>query len=1378
MKKFPGIRKKFGKLLNPPAQTDIIGFIEEFTHQEIKGWVFSRSAAELNLTLQTEDGIDHALIPSWHTRSDVATQYGAAYLLSGFSIMLPHSISNHLMYSQNSTASIIVKASGTRLKFLAPPPEPIRNIKKSEFDMLSNKNIASTTIQDVYHVSPTQARAEGMVITDDSDLPLIYVNDFWAFTIYGTIVDKETNGPIQIILNDEVQLWPIHFEDLGSFYNIASGGSNNISIFEIEVPGYLWESMDSEELTIELSIANSSERIPVSFSTDTCSQWLNAIPSDANTDSRIRASLSAIEHIHYSQHMRELLTERALDYYKNFAQTMQLGNFIGGKLGDNNALEAEDFTLDIDTRLLWSAQKKLNEEISTSSDNIFEKMVSCIQQNNLNTQVKLRLIQSTIPTLAANDELPKLKQLMDFKEFHILENSNSPWDLSLAAATLAADKQTSRATSALWKLSENINSGGWVSTQCIFFCISETINQELNGHVSQDAAEKLYYAFIGILGAYRHNWFSRLHDKMLHKSIALMLQHKHVMTDYLQTDTIAAALRNYGLSADFWQILEQGNIDTSHSLLNRGHHYWQCIKQFFDNTSNDLSVVVEAITFFKSFGNNEADQFLREVAILTISQGDNGNIKNVASQLATLNMMDLVRVLAHPSLESEPLTKDILSLYNSEILDTLRFDAEYGKSPTFQAQRLASQSALSGSVSFSQLNSLNNWNGMFLSADLLVSHLIKNPHHINANLLKLDDYFNQAIAESKSDFYLPAPICAALANIKHIKSNSLITAWTKNILSIIDNKFGTLHNTINVPQKTALQLNAGWPGDTLVVIYSCRAYLDTRIDAIRKTWINQLKARNIPYLILVGDGKDTIEDGDILALDVSDTYEDLPAKTLKMFDWVYHNTNAQYVLKIDDDCFLDVDSFFNNLSYRKHHYYGRILHRNVGGMDRTWHHSKSKTLRAQKTLDKSPEPSTYCDGGGGYTLSRIAMHALLQNMKTAKGKRLIASSFMEDKLVGDLLNMNHFMPSNEDYACYQRRRSFGKALPVGIWENLFFPSKSTPTVVTHLDTELHQDIVQSRLNSEMFWPKKIWPSCQTPTLKYNFNQMELLTDITKTNALLENPLFVVAAMRNEMIILPHFLDHYRNMGVQAFIISDNFSDDGTREYLHQQPDVILYSADTEYKHSNFGVSWQQAILSNHCINKWALIADADEFLVFPETSCNDLHQYVLQVEIDGADCIRTEMVDMYPFNDLEDADFTVNAPFEVANWHDKTPLLNWHLGSGHFSNRISAVSALRHRLDQNAEPNAFTSQKYALFKYKPWIRLSQGIHDITGVNVHQTPAWFAHFKYHAGFKQKIAEEIKRKQHYNGAQEYRRYATMLAEISGSFGDPDVSVNFGK
>jgi hypothetical protein len=445
-------------------------------------------------------------------------------------------------------------------------------------------------------------------------------------------------------------------------------------------------------------------------------------------------------------------------------------------------------------------------------------------------------------------------------------------------------------------------------------------------------------------------------------------------------------------------------------------------------------------------------------------------------------------------------------------------------------------------------------------------------------------------------------------------------------------------------------------------------------------------------------------------------------------------------------------------------------------MDRTWHQGKSHSKHAQLSIDKSPTPAVYADGGASYSLSRSAITVIFDNAQTPEGENLIRSSYMEDKLVGDLLAMSGIYVSSEDFSIHIRRRTFADASPVAIWGNSFLPSKTLPVKVVHLDTDKDMKSTHEHLGGYEVSPKKIWPTTHAPSLLEGANQLEFLTPIDQNAKLLKGQLFVVSVLRNEMTMLPHFLDHYRSMGVKTFIIVDNLSDDGSREYILDQPDVVLYSADTDYNKSHYGVIWQQAVLSNHCLNKWALIADIDEFLVFPDMENQNLATYLQRVDEDGYDCVRTDMVDMYPCGDLKMADFKEGKPFELAPYFDRDPIRRYNFSSGIYSNHTSSVSNLRHRLDVKAAPYNYTSQKYALVKYKPWMKFSEGLHDSDGVKVADKPVFFAHFKYHSGFKEKSLIEIERGQHYNNAIEYRQYLSLLAETEGDFFSETRSIKY--
>ncbi|XP_069116721.1 UDP-GalNAc:beta-1,3-N-acetylgalactosaminyltransferase 2-like [Argopecten irradians] len=53
--------------------------------------------------------------------------------------------------------------------------------------------------------------------------------------------------------------------------------------------------------------------------------------------------------------------------------------------------------------------------------------------------------------------------------------------------------------------------------------------------------------------------------------------------------------------------------------------------------------------------------------------------------------------------------------------------------------------------------------------------------------------------------------------------------------------------------------------------------------------------------------------GDILFVNVTDVYRNLPAKLLQFHKWLYNHVNASHVLKTDDDCFVNIESVMSAL---------------------------------------------------------------------------------------------------------------------------------------------------------------------------------------------------------------------------------------------------------------------------------------------------------------------------------------------------------------------------------------------------------------------------------------------------------------------------------
>jgi hypothetical protein len=304
---------------------------------------------------------------------------------------------------------------------------------------------------------------------------------------------------------------------------------------------------------------------------------------------------------------------------------------------------------------------------------------------------------------------------------------------------------------------------------------------------------------------------------------------------------------------------------------------------------------------------------------------------------------------------------------------------------------------------------------------------------------------------------------------------------------------------------------------------------------------------------------------------------------------------------------------------------------------------------------------------------------------------------------------------------------------------------------------------------------RIWPTDRPPRLRgaEGSQQLVRLRDPFDGAPLAPDEVGVFAVARNERVLMPHFLAHYRALGVRRFVLADNLSCDGTREYLMSQPDVTLYSVDTPYKLSHYGVAWQQAMLAEHALGRWALVVDIDEFLVWPGCEGQSLAARCAALQGGGHDAALALMIDMYPEGTLDAADFERGAPFAEAPCFDAAPVRPWRLGSGSYSNSPTWVSNARHRLLPGSAPNHYTAQKVMLVRYQPFVRWSEGLHYAAGVQRAPEPLFLAHFKYHRGFRAKVEEEVARRQHYNDAEEYRKYRALWAEARGIMFDPAIS-----
>lgn len=109
--------------------------------------------------------------------------------------------------------------------------------------------------------------------------------------------------------------------------------------------------------------------------------------------------------------------------------------------------------------------------------------------------------------------------------------------------------------------------------------------------------------------------------------------------------------------------------------------------------------------------------------------------------------------------------------------------------------------------------------------------------------------------------------------------------------------------------------------------------------------------------------------------------------------------------------------------------------------------------------------------------------------------------------------------------------------------------------------------------------------------------LKLVADRTKK--IRPGDILLFSTMRDEFVRLPFFLKYYRNLGVSHFIIVDNDSSDGGREYLAEQSDVSIWTTKSSYKRSKFGVDWLNWLQRKYGHGHWTLVVDPDELFIYP-----------------------------------------------------------------------------------------------------------------------------------------------------------------------------------
>jgi hypothetical protein len=266
------------------------------------------------------------------------------------------------------------------------------------------------------------------------------------------------------------------------------------------------------------------------------------------------------------------------------------------------------------------------------------------------------------------------------------------------------------------------------------------------------------------------------------------------------------------------------------------------------------------------------------------------------------------------------------------------------------------------------------------------------------------------------------------------------------------------------------------------------------------------------------------------------------------------------------------------------------------------------------------------------------------------------------------------------------------------------------------------------------------------------------------------PILVFSTIRNERVRLPYFLEYYRRLGVDHFLIVDNASTDGSREYLADQSDVSLWTTGASYRQSRFGMDWVMHLLRRHGAGHWCLTVDVDEFLVYPFCETRPLRALTDWLDSAGTRAFSAMMLDMYPKGPMHEQPYREGQnPFEIAQYFDsgnytitRNPTLRNLWIQGGPRARVFFADSPKKAPAMNKIPLVKWDASYA-YVSSTHMMLPRGLNLVYDESGGEKPSGcLLHAKFLDTFALRAEEELQRGQHYAQSREYRAYREGIAQ----------------
>ena len=270
----------------------------------------------------------------------------------------------------------------------------------------------------------------------------------------------------------------------------------------------------------------------------------------------------------------------------------------------------------------------------------------------------------------------------------------------------------------------------------------------------------------------------------------------------------------------------------------------------------------------------------------------------------------------------------------------------------------------------------------------------------------------------------------------------------------------------------------------------------------------------------------------------------------------------------------------------------------------------------------------------------------------------------------------------------------------------------------------------------------------------------------RTGKIRPDDVLLFCTFRNEDQRLPYFVQYYRDLGIDHFLMVDNDSDDGGRDFLADQPDVSLWQTKVGYGAARHGIDWLTNLQGKYAHDHWALTVDVDEFFVYPFCDSRPIRALADWLDASEVRSFGALLLDMYPKGPVSAQPYQRgDDPFKTACWFDagnyvmsrNTMLRNLWIQGGPRA-RMFFADKPRQAPALNKIPFVKWQHTYA-YVSSTHMMLPRGlnlVYDQHGGE--KTSGVLLHAKFIDTFSTRAAEEAVRAEHYASGREYKSYET--------------------